>query len=194
MSSITTTGSFRTENVTHQARKQLEPHSRPYLRGFEPVTEPAIERLIEKVKSEGRTDVYVSREVIMPKRGTKKSAGYDVASHSDMIIPVGKKATLWTNIKAHMQVGEVLFVDVRSSIGVKRDLMLANTIGVIDCDFYDNKDNEGNISICLRNMGEEDVVIKKGERVAQFIFIPFLVSGNCNTDAERIGGTGSTGR
>jgi dUTP pyrophosphatase len=111
---------------------------------------------------------------------------------------------------------------VRSSIGTKFDLVLANTIGIIDSDYYNNSSNEGNIGICLKNTkpsmkltgydivkdngrevivpqiedltDENTVVIKPGERVAQVFFVNFLKSDNCNTEIDRQGGFGSTGR
>jgi len=93
-----------------------------------------------------------------------------------------------------MQEGEVLILDVRSSIGIKKGLMLANTIGIVDQDYFSNKDNDGNIGICLYNMTDKPVHIEQFERIAQGIFIPFLVSDNGNTDEERTGGIGSTNK
>ena len=59
-------------------------------------------------------------------------------------------------------------------------------------DYYNNPKNEGNIGICLKNTGDEDVIIKYGDAIGQVIFLPYLVSDNCNTDNDRVGGIGST--
>jgi dUTP pyrophosphatase len=191
------------------------------MRGFESVSRAAVEKLIAKIKAEGKSDV-ITNACIMPFRGSKDSAGYDISTHSEITIKPGEKVLLWTNVKAYMQLGDVLLADVRSSIGTKFDLVLANTIGIIDSDYYNNSSNEGNIGICLKNTkpsmkltgydivkdngrevivpqiedltDENTVVIKPGERVAQVFFVNFLKSDNCNTEIDRQGGFGSTGR
>ncbi len=157
----------------------------------------------------------------LPLRGSKTSAGYDFYATDDIILPPGGKAEFVTDIKTYMCRGEMLMLVVRSSAGMKNDLMMANTIGIIDSDFYNNPDNEGNIKIVLRNLRpeirltgykeitvagetvsvpqiqdlreENTVRIKAGERVVQGIFLPVLESDNCNSEAPRLGGTGSSG-
>jgi len=159
---------------------------------------------------------------LLPLRGSKTSAGYDFYATEDLSIPPQGKVDFITDIKAYMRPDEMLMLVVRSSAGVKNDLMMANTLGIIDSDFYNNPDNEGNIKIILRNLrpdmrllgckavsidGEtlsvpqiEDlrekntVHIKAGDRVVQGIFIPVLESDNCNSDSERLGGLGSSGK
>lgn len=152
--------------------------------------------------------------VRLPLRGSKNSAGYDFYTPVDLVIPPQKTVKFYTDVKAYMQEDEVLLIDVRSSIGVKKGLMIANTIGVIDSDYYNNESNEGNIIICLRNLNpefefygydedtgipkikdlreENTIVIKAGERVAQGIFVKYLKADNCNSEEERKGGVGST--
>lgn len=92
-----------------------------------------------------------------------------------------------------MQDGEALILNPRSSMG-KLDLTFANTQGWIDCDYYNNESNDGNIGIYLKNNGREIVKIKVGDRIGQGAFIPFLVADNGNTDKIREGGYGSTGK
>jgi len=133
-------------------------------------------------------------EIILPIRSTKTSAGYDFSSPVLVTIQPKSKELIWTDVKAYMQEGEVLILDVRSSIGVKKGLMLANTIGIVDHDYFSNINNDGNIGICLYNMTDEPVYIEQFERIAQGIFLPFLVSDNGNTDEERVGGIGSTNK
>lgn len=149
-------------------------------------------RGFEVVKDEHRK--HPELEINLPVRGSSESAGYDFFTPEDLVIKKGGTTLVWTDVKAYMQSGEVLIADVRSSIGIKSGLMLANTIGVIDKDYYENPKNDGNIGICLRNLNDHDVWIKAGERIAQGIFLPYLVADNGNTDAEREGGIGSTGK
>ena len=133
-------------------------------------------------------------EIKLPIRATKISAGYDFSSPISITIQPKSKEVIWTDVKSYMQEGEVLILDVRSSIGIKKGLMLANTIGIVDQDYFSNINNDGNIGICLYNMTDEPVHIEQFERIAQGIFIPFLVSDNGNTDEERTGGIGSTNK
>jgi len=133
-------------------------------------------------------------EIKLPIRATKISAGYDFSSPISITIQPKSKELIWTDVKVYMQEGEVLILDVRSSGGIKKGLMLANTIGIVDMDYYSNINNDGNIGICLYNMTDEPVHIEQFERIAQGIFIPFLVSDNGNTEEERIGGIGSTNK
>ena len=82
----------------------------------------------------------------------------------------------------------------RSSFGIKKGLALANTVGVIDADYYNNEDNEGLIIIAIRNEGQIPFTIAKGERFAQGVFLPFLLADNTEVlHEERKGGLGSTG-
>jgi len=147
-------------------------------------------RGFESISEQNRKD---TEKAILPQRGTQISAGYDFSTPISITIPSKSKRLIWTNIKAYMQEGEVLLLHVRSSIGVKKGLRLANTTGVIDADYYNNPSNEGNIGICLANDSDIDVQLDEGERIAQGVFMPFLISDNCNTDNNRGGGFGSTG-
>ena len=87
----------------------------------------------------------------------------------------------------------VLVIYLRSSIGFKKGLMLINTVGIIDSDFYENPDNDGNIGFKLKNLTDKEVVIKAGERIMQGIFKKYLVIDDDNCDKERVSGIGSTG-
>ena len=132
-------------------------------------------------------------DYILPVRGSSKSAGYDLASPIDVIIEPHSSVLIWTNIKAFMQDDEVLEVYIRSSTAIKRDLILKNTVGIIDSDYYSNESNDGNIGICLYNTTYAPREIKKGERIAQGIFKKYLVADDdvCLNDT-RTGGIGST--
>lgn len=97
-----------------------------------------------------------------------------------------------TGIKAYMPTDEFLQLANRSSNPLKRFLLLANGVGVIDADYYNNPDNEGHIMFQFVNFGVTDVTIKKGERIGQGIFLPFLKADQDETMSTRAGGFGSS--
>ena len=130
----------------------------------------------------------------LPKRGTKRSAGYDFALIEETVIPAGKIVWGKTGLKAYMADDEVLFIYPRSSLARKRGLMLSNNVGVVDSDYYGNPDNDGHIMISLYNFTDKEVVLPIGERVAQGIFQKYLVVSNEEEiHNESLGGFGSTG-
>lgn len=151
-------------------------------------------KLISKEQYIKDFDVNVDIEIILPKRATKLSAGYDCYAPTDIYLEPGEDVKVPTGIRAYMQPGEVLIAFPRSGLGFKYYCRLANTVGIIDAD-YIQSDNEGHIFVKLRNEGDKPMTIKQGEAMCQFIFLPFLLvdgdgfeSGN-----ERNGGFGSTG-
>lgn len=129
-------------------------------------------------------------EIQLPTKGTRKAMAYDFYSPIDLVIKPNQIGKVWTDVKSYMQDDEGLILNVRSSQGGK--VMLANTSGWIDGDYYSNEGNDGNIGIFLLNISDEDYVIKKGDRVAQGMFTKFLTADNGNSDAVRKGGFGST--
>ena len=134
-------------------------------------------------------------DYILPTRGTSKSAGYDLASPIDVVIEPHSSALIWTNIKAYMAEYEVLKLYVRSSVGIKKGLMLKNVTGIVDSDYYSNTGNDGNIGLALYNTTDEAVVIEKGERLVQGIFMKYLtVDNDTFLKNERTGGIGSSGK
>ncbi len=141
---------------------------------------------------------FEDKEITLPVRKTKFSAGYDFTAAEDCIIPSfkkGMKPTLVkTGIKAYMQDDEVLIIANRSSNPGKKGLILANSIGVIDKDYYGNPDNDGHIMFAFYNIKEEDIEIKKGDAIGQGIFQKYYVTDDDNAQEERIGGFGSTNK
>lgn len=156
---------------------------------------------------------YKEQEINLPKRATKNAAGYDFEAAADIVIPavwkqviqhftnsaettekILKPVLVPTGIKAYMGTDEYLQLANRSSNPVKRFITLSNGIGVIDRDYYNNPDNEGHIMFQFSNFGLTDVTIKKGERIGQGIFLPFLKADNDQADTERTGGFGSSGK
>lgn len=138
---------------------------------------------------------YEDRGIELPKRKTGGSAGYDLAAVEDMELLPGQAALIPTGLKAYMQPDEVLMIYIRSSLAVRHRLALMNQVGIIDSDYYDNPENEGHIQIAVMNLGEEPFQVKKGMRLAQGIFAPYLtIDGDLAGQGEgRRGGFGSTG-
>ena len=139
--------------------------------------------------------VYENDGIYLPQRKTGASTGYDFASAEAVVIPAGECALVPTGVKAYMQRDEVLLIYIRSSTALKKRLMLMNSVGVIDADYYGNAENEGHIYIPLCNCGKEAVHIAAGERIAQGIFTRYLtVDGDTAGQGNvRAGGFGSTG-
>ena len=157
------------------------------------------------------TKVYQEKNINLPKRATKNAAGYDFEAAEDVVIPavwkqviehftkgtevsekIVKPVLVPTGIKAYMGEDEYLQLANRSSNPLKRFMTLSNGIGVIDSDYYNNPDNEGHIMFQFSNFGLTDVKIKKGERIGQGIFLPFLKADDDTANTERQGGFGSS--
>ena len=131
----------------------------------------------------------------LPKRSTKKSAGYDIKSLEDGIIKPGEAMTFKTGLKVRMNDDECLYILSRSSQGYKYNVCLMNSVGLIDSDFYNNSSNEGHFSVRLVNFGNEDYEVKVGDKIAQAVFSKYLiVDDEEEIEGERTGGLGSTGK
>lgn len=167
---------------------------------------------------------YEGKNINLPTRQTKSAAGYDFEVAEDFVLPsiwtlnfvrifrlirnghdlsekdyelaqkTLKPLLVPTGIKAYMPENEVLILANRSSNPLKRGLVLPNGIGVIDADYYNNANNEGEIFVQLINLGVRKVTLKKGERIAQGIFMPFMtVDDEDEITNDRTGGFGSSG-
>lgn len=134
-------------------------------------------------------------DIQLPKRSDSRSAGYDFYAPCDIVIQPNEKILVFSDIKAYMQEDEVLLLYVRSSIGIKKGLVLSNGTGIIDSSYYSNPSNDGNIGIALHNTTDKVVEIKQGERIIQGIFTKYLVADEDNVIHEnRTGGIGSSNR
>lgn len=122
----------------------------------------------------------------LPKRATKNSMAYDIYSPEKFILLPKEKYMVKTGINVKMGENEGLILNVRSSMG-KKGIMLANTSGWIDSDFFPNE-----IGLLFYNYGEEAWTVEKNDRIAQAMFIQFLTTDNDTTTDERNGGWGST--
>ena len=138
---------------------------------------------------------WQAKGINIPVRKTAASAGYDLAAATTVTIAPQAIVLVPTGIKAYMQDDEVLEIYIRSSLAIKKQLRLANNVGIIDADYYDNESNEGHIMFAMYNFGKETVTLKQGERIAQGIFKKYLLTDGDNAGAgdKRQGGFGSTG-
>lgn len=137
---------------------------------------------------------YVGDSINLPKKGTPRSAGYDIEAATDLTIQPKTFGMVETGLKAFMGRREVLEIFPRSSLAKTKSLVLINGVGIIDADYYNNSDNEGHIRISLYNIGDHPVKILKGERLVQGIFVRHLVASRGKTHSKkRNGGHGSTG-
>ena len=136
---------------------------------------------------------YHDQDILLPIRKTEGSAGYDIACAKDISIEPKNFKFVPTGVKAYMAKDEVLQVYPRSSLSFKKHLVKLNSVGIIDSDYYNNPDNEGEIMLILYNYGDEIVHIQKDERIAQGLFMKYLTIDKDETIVKRLGGLGSTG-
>ncbi len=138
---------------------------------------------------------YEDKGITLPVRKTKHSAGYDIAAAEDVVIPSykpGIKPTLIpTGLKAYCMEDEYFMLVNRSS-GPKKGLLMANSIGIIDSDYYGNVDNDGHFYFQYWNVSDHDLEIKKGDIIGQVIFQKFLITDDDKAEGIRTGGFGST--
>lgn len=141
---------------------------------------------------------FENEKINLPERKTRCSAGYDIESAEDCVIPAfkpGVKPTLIkTGIKAYMPDNEYLMLCNRSSNPKKKGLILSNSVGIVDADYYGNVDNDGAIMFAFYNVFAEDVEIKKGDIIGQAIFQKYEIADGDNAQGERVGGFGSTSK
>ena len=132
---------------------------------------------------------------IIPTRADDGSAGHDFYTPIDFTIKPKEIVKFETGIKCKMPKNVVLTLYPRSSVGIKNNLMLCNTVGVIDASFYNNENNEGNIACALFNYGDKEITFHKGDRIFQGLFTEYLVAHNSPVLSQnRTGGIGSTGK
>lgn len=157
---------------------------------------------------------YEEKDINLPYRHSKNAVGYDIEASSDVLIPSiwknvfknfknflsGKKETfeikptaVFTGIKAYFLEDEVMIIANRSSGPKKMGLVMANSIGIFESDYYSNEENDGNIIFQFYNFFPVDITIKKGERIGQAFFQKFLIADNDKAKGIRKGGIGSTG-
>ena len=160
-----------------------------------------------------KDDKKAYTEAQLPEYATEHSAGADFFCAEEVVIPslwkqlfclkanlnsdnkkLFQPTLVHTGIKASMETDEVLELYNRSSNPKKLGLVLANSVGVVDADYYSNPDNDGEIMFAFYNFMPFDVTLKVGDKVGQGVFKKFLrpTEGLNIKSVKREGGFGST--
>ena len=139
----------------------------------------------------------LKENAILPTKGSKRSAGYDLYAVNDCVINPGESEFIGTGISVELiNSGNKLyglFIYARSGLACKQGLAPANCVGVVDDDY------RGEVIVCLRNFSNEVREIKAGDRIAQLVVQevgrPNVKEASELSDTARSsGGFGSTGR
>ena len=160
-----------------------------YIASFEKVSEKQFKEDILKLLAIDDNSIY--EDIILPKRATSGSAGYDFYSPVGFSLKPGETVKIPTGIRCKIDDGYVLEIYPRSSLGFKFQLGLLNTVGIIDSDYY-NADNEGHIIVGLVNRGDKEIIVEKGDRFVQGIFLKYYLAREEDNFEKRHGGFGST--
>ena len=134
-------------------------------------------------------------KIVLPKRTTSGSAGYDFVCPFDIKLNPVESIKIPTGIRCRIDDGWVLKLYPRSSFGFKYRMQLDNTVGIIDSDYFDS-DNEGHILLKITNDSKRGEIlnIKSGDRFVQGIFLPYGIAKGDDANTTRNGGFGSTGK
>lgn len=166
---------------------------------------------------------FADKDISLPVRKTAQSAGYDFQVAEDIIIQPylyhvdrmkdampympyelsqmaewtkelkARPRLVSTGIKCKLEPGTYLELSMRSSTPLKHWLVLANAIGIIDADYYNNPDNEGEIFFQVINLSPFPIRLRKGDTIGQGIIKQYLVTEDDKSVGMRKGGFGSTG-
>ena len=170
---------------------------------------------MEKIRGFEVCKGFKNSNINIPERKTMHSVGYDFEAAEDTVVPSiwttvfnnfakflkGSKefeeikpTLIKTGIKSYFQNDEVLFLANKSSLPFKKGLVKANSMGIIECDYYENEDNDGHLMFEYYNFFPTNTVIKKGDVIGQGFFQKFLVADNDKASGIRTGGFGSTSK
>lgn len=165
---------------------------------------------VRSTKGSAGYDIFLKEDITIPKATIKyvgKELSVDdnlldtvlnirdvITNAQDNFEVIPSQVLTWTDVCVELDEDKYLQVVVRSSIGSKLGLQLANTIGIIDSDYFENESTGGNIGICLKNLGTQDVHLKAGERIAQGKILSYHTVTDDEAEATRDGGFGSTNK
>lgn len=158
----------------------------------------SLEAFMKDLRKYGIKEGYLTayKNIKIPERKTEFSAGYDMVTPIPFEIKPNEQVVIPSGIKCYFTSGEArkyhLKLYCRSSIGIKKNLILPNGTGVIDADYVDNPENEGDILIALKNIGSNYHHFEAGDRLIQCIFETHGITEDDNAKGERKGGVGST--
>ncbi len=162
---------------------------------FEKVSLEQFKEAWEDTFPEQKNIEEIYERINLPHRATTGSAGYDFYTPLDFELKSGETIKIPTGIRVKINDGWVLKLYPRSGLGFKYRLQFNNTVGIIDSDYY-NSSNEGHIFCKITNDSNEGktVSLKQGDGFCQGIFVEYGITFDDDTDGERDGGFGSTGR
>lgn len=150
---------------------------------------------VSRLRDQATADSNEVSNLKLPERSTKNAAGYDFYNPEKVTIKPGEIVYVKTGVKAEMPEYLVLLLFNRSSNPKKKGLEMPNGVGVVDADYYNNSDNEGEMAFAFRNTTDKDVVLEQGEKLGQGVFVRWFKTNDDNeTDNVREGGFGSTGK
>ena len=158
---------------------------------------------VRKTKNSAGYDFEVAEDVCVPtwtsqlmalvKATPQPKDPYTLEEMAALTKQVKAKPTLVsTGVKCHLEEGYYLELSVRSSTPLKHWIILANSVGIIDADYCDNPDNEGEIFFQIINMSPFDIYLKKGDIIGQGIIKRYEVTDDDKAIGDRTGGFGST--
>lgn len=132
--------------------------------------------------------------LVLPVRSSEHSAGHDFVITKDIVLNPGESTKVSTGIRAKIIPGWVLIMMPRSGLGTKFRVQLDNTIGVIDGDYFNAK-NEGHIMATITNDSKSNktLVLEAGDRFLQGVFMPYGITTHDEPLGKRTGGHGSSG-
>ena len=158
---------------------------------------------VRKTKNSAGYDFEVAEDICIPtwtsqlmalaKATPQPKEPYSLEEMAALTKQIKAKPTLVsTGVKCHLEEGYYLELSVRSSTPLKYWIILANSVGIIDADYCDNPDNEGEIFFQVINMSPFDIYLKKGDIIGQGIIKRYEVTDHDKAIGERQGGFGST--
>jgi len=147
----------------------------------------------EYASSRGKEKIEVGdewRNIELPTRSTQFAAGYDFHTPISLEFPRDNGIVVSLGVCASIPSDEVLLIMPRSGLGFKYGMRLANTVGVIDSDYF-NADNEGHIKVKI--VCDKPCSLKAGDRICQGIIVKYSTfEGETSVETKRVGGFGST--
>lgn len=161
------------------------------MRKFEMVSDKQIKIDFGEEYDYGSRELFIDR--FQPRRATKYSAAYDLYAPFSLTLKPGEIVKIPVGFKIKMPRNEGFFIYSRSSYSLK-DVVIPAGVNIIDADYYDNPDNEGDFFIVIKNNGKEKFNIVQGDRIAQGVFQKYYKTNDDKNNKSRISGFGSSGR
>ena len=160
---------------------------------------------VRKTKNSAGYDFEVAEDVCIPtwtsqlmalaKMTPQPKEPYSLEEMAALTKQTKAKPTLVsTGVKCHLEEGYYLELSVRSSTPLKYWIILANSVGIIDADYCDNPDNEGEIFFQVINLSPFPISLQKGDIIGQGIFKEYLTTEDDVAEGIRVGGFGSTSK